>query len=98
MSNPILTVIKGLSIALISTFLILESWNLSTPTPLPDRLHLALLMGHFVLTVHSIEAIVASIYGRTQGKHPIRYALYSFFVGFPSLLELWQSPHQQPES
>ena len=96
MLNPALsTAIKSLSTGLITAILGLQLWTLWTQQQLPDRLHLVLNIGYGVLALHAIEGILAAFYARTRGKAPLSYGLYTFFVGFPSLLALWGEQPQQ---
>lgn len=94
MLNPTLsTAIKSLSTGLITAILALQLWTLWTQEQLSDRLHLVLTIGYGVLALHAIEGILAAFYAPSRAKQPLSYGLYTFFVGFPSLLELFYCSH-----
>ena len=88
MSEQILSVIKGLSTILIFAVLGLEFWNLWAKGQLPPGLHIILLVGHLVITIHVMEGIIAAFYAPSRGKPLFLSALYTFFVGFPGLFEV----------
>lgn len=98
--QPVSTVIKGLSIVLICGALGVELWNILGY--LPEGWQRVLRIVQFVLVAHGIEAIIAA--GGVQwsqanqralhSKQPLRYGLYTFFVGFPGLIEVFGPPEE----
>ncbi|MFB2836456.1 hypothetical protein [Floridanema evergladense] len=72
----------------------LELWNLEarlTTNQFKSSLMPILWLGHLVIAVHLIEAVVAAIYAPTKQHQPIRYGIYTFFVGTVGLWELFES-------
>ncbi|WP_110984603.1 hypothetical protein [Acaryochloris thomasi] len=96
MSSQSLTVIKGLSIMLISAALGITLWNLVAPAQLPSALHSTLRFAYGALVAHAIEGLVAAVYAPSRQEPPIRYGFYTFFTGFPSLVELF-SRQERPQ-
>ena len=95
MSSQTLTFIKGLSIVLISGVLGLELWNLWSQSPLPQSLQFFLKVGHVVIPIHALEGVIAALKAPNQGESAFRYSLYTFFVGFPGLWELFRPVESQ---
>ncbi|WP_353929672.1 hypothetical protein WJM97_15330 [Okeanomitos corallinicola TIOX110] len=88
------TIIKFIAIPLITGGIGLEIWNIQTLTnnsQLPSLLNPILILVHIALAAHFIEAIIAAIYAPKKNQHPIKYAIYTFFVGTVGLLELWEN-------
>ncbi|MBK1989109.1 hypothetical protein A0J48_016450 [Sphaerospermopsis aphanizomenoides BCCUSP55] len=91
------SIIKFISIPLITSAIGLEIWNIQTLTTnnqLPTILTPALILAHIALSAHFIEGIIASFYASAQNHNPIKYAIYTFFVGTVGLLELWENRQQ----
>ncbi len=85
-------IIKVISIALITSAIGLEVWDIQafiTNNHLPNILNPALLIGRFALSAHFIEGIIAVYYTSSKNQMPIRYGIYTFFVGTIGLLELF---------
>jgi hypothetical protein len=99
----VLTAIKILSMGLIVSILGLELWNLGipgvNPHPIPSLGSPLLTMGRVVVALHGIEGIIAAVWAGTRQKNPLTYGVYTFFVGFVGLVELWTGPktHGQPD-
>lgn len=79
---PILSsLIKVLSIVLITSAIGLELWHLqflvtqSQPPPVP---FLILGFAWFALIAHGIESLIAAVYARRQQRQPFSYAFYTF--------------------
>jgi len=87
-------IIKIISIPLITSAMGLELWNMQTSitnNQLPTILTPALIIAHFALSAHFIEAIIAAYYAPSRNQTSIKYAVYTFFVGTVGLLELWEN-------
>jgi hypothetical protein len=48
------------------------------------------VLGRLAIAAHGIEGAIAAWYAPSRGKSPLRYAIYTFFVGTLGLVELWQ--------
>jgi uncharacterized membrane protein len=87
-------IIKVVAVAVITIAIALEIWNiqaLTTNTQFPNNLNPVLIFAHIALSAHFLEAIIAAYYAPTKNHQPIKYGIYTFFVGTVSLLELWSS-------
>ncbi|BAZ31441.1 hypothetical protein NIES4074_39140 [Cylindrospermum sp. NIES-4074] len=87
-------VIKVISIGLIVSAIGLELWNIQaliTNSQLPNGLHLILIIAHIALSAHFVEAIIAAYYAPSKNQTPVKYGIYTFFVGTVGLLELWEN-------
>lgn len=85
--------IKVVSTVLIASAIGLELWNIQgtiTNSHLPSSLNPVFWIERFALTAHLIEAAIASYYAPTKNKMPIKYGIYTFFVGTVGLLELFE--------
>ncbi|MGF1603767.1 MAG: hypothetical protein ACFCU8_17430 [Thermosynechococcaceae cyanobacterium] len=95
-----LSLIKSISILLISTALGLELWNLwwthTTQSQFPEVLPTALSFDRILLTVHAIEGVIAAAYAPSKQKQPVFYGIYTFFTGMVGLVELFQ-PQEHPQ-
>ncbi|MBD2291942.1 hypothetical protein H6G06_00225 [Anabaena sphaerica FACHB-251] len=92
--QKLFTIIKFISIPLITSAIGLELWNIQTVTTnnqLPSILTPALILAHIALSAHFVEGIIAAYYAPSQNHNPIKYATYTFFVGTVGLLELWEN-------
>ncbi|MHC5722917.1 MAG: hypothetical protein ACYTXY_01950 [Nostoc sp.] len=91
-SRNIFTFVKVLSTILITSAIGLESWNIYaviTNSNLPSSLNQIFWIERFAMTSHLIESIIAAFYATSRKKMPIKYAIYTFFVGTIGLLELF---------
>nr|WP_042490756.1 hypothetical protein [Anabaena sp. PCC 7108] len=91
-------IIKIISIPLITSAMGLELWNIQTSITnhqLPSILTPALMIAHFALSAHFIEAIVAAYYAPNRNQTSIKYATYTFFVGTVGLLELFDNDEEK---
>ncbi len=89
--NPTRIVWRGIKI--FSTVLIaaaigrelLNGWAhiLNLPQPIA-------LLGRIALAAHGIEGAIAAVYAPSRGRSPLKYAIYTFFVGTLGLVELFQ--------
>lgn len=94
--TQLFTIIKFISIPLITSAIGLEIWNIQTSitnNQLPSILTPALILAPIVLSAHFVEGIIAAFYAPSQNHNPIKYATYTFFVGTVGLLELWENRH-----
>jgi Domain of unknown function (DUF4499) len=101
----LIQIIKIISTVVITSTIVLDGWfyfpklfqesgilflNTNISTFLGERfLHLLLWVGSFAITVHLIEAVIAAFYASSRNKNPIKYGIYTFFVGTVGLLELF---------
>ncbi|MGB3615967.1 MAG: hypothetical protein WBA10_19390 [Elainellaceae cyanobacterium] len=49
----------------------------------------------FVLICHGVEGAIAASFASSRHQSPIKYGVYTFFVGTVGLLELFKSPELQ---
>jgi RsiW-degrading membrane proteinase PrsW (M82 family) len=92
--QTLFTGIKFISIPLITAGMGLEIWNIETITTnnqLPNILNPVLILAHIALSAHFVEGIIAAFYAPSKNHNPIKYAIYTFFVGTVGLLELWEN-------
>ncbi|MBE9208868.1 hypothetical protein IQ244_20440 [Nostoc sp. LEGE 06077] len=85
--------VKVISVVLISSAISLELWNIYTPINKGQTLtglNIIMLLGRLALIAHFLEAIIASIYAHSKNRMPLRYGIYTFFVGTIALLELFR--------
>lgn len=69
----------------------LLGWNLSLHSQgksLPPNLTFLFWLAIIALFAHGIEGLIAATKARSQDKNPLRYGIYTFFVGFIGLQEL----------
>ena len=91
MKLQISNLIKPVSIIAITGALILEGANLYLQLQnksLPDSLNPVLWLATIALIVHSIQGAIAAFKAPSQGKNPLTYGIYTFFVGTIGLKEL----------
>ncbi len=84
--------IKVVSIIVVTSAIALELGNIYALLhnfQLPSSLNPIFWMGRFVITAHFIEAAIAVFYASAKNNIPIKYGIYTFFVGTVSLLELF---------
>lgn len=87
------TLIKLISIVLISSAIGLELWNayaLMNNSTIPTSLNLILLIAHLAISIHFFEGLIAAYKAPSKEKMPIKYGTYTFFVGTVGLLELFE--------
>lgn len=92
MKKNIVTSIKFISTILITCAIGLEIWNIYaiyTQVQIPNFLHPAFWIERVVVISHFIEAIIATYFAHSRNKTPIKYGIYTFFVGTVGLLELF---------
>lgn len=86
--------IKIVSTVLITGAIGLEAWNryaTLTNFAVPNQLYPVFWIGRFALAAHAIEGIIAILYAGSKEKMPIRYGIYTFFVGTVGLIELFET-------
>jgi hypothetical protein len=96
--TPLFTIIKIISIPLITSGIGLELWNiqtLTTKSQIPALLNPVLLLAHIALSAHFLESIIAAYYAPSKNKMPLQYAVYTFFVGTVGLLELFNNHEEK---
>ena len=55
---------------------------------LPSNLSPLFWLGSVALIAHAVEGLIAASQARSHDKNPLRYGIYTFFVGFVGLQEL----------
>jgi len=55
---------------------------------LPANLTPLFWLGSVALVAHAVEGFIAASKARSHDKNPLRYGVYTFFVGFVGLQEL----------
>ncbi len=86
------TLIKVISIILITSAIGLEIWNtyaLLTDTKIPSSLNPIFGIERLAIIIHLVEAVIAAYKAPSRNKTPIKYGTYTFFVGTVGLLELF---------
>lgn len=94
MKQPLLLLIKDLSILLMMGAIGLELWQILsvlTQSPQPTLPLAVFWVARFALVAHGIEAIVAAVYAARHQRSPWFHAIYTFFVGTVGLVELLTS-------
>lgn len=88
-------IIKITSVTLITTALGLEILNVYLRfhnQMLPEKLSPILWIGTLALIAHGIEGLIAAVNASSRNKNPLIYGVYTFFVGFVGLKELFDQP------
>ncbi|MTJ08343.1 hypothetical protein [Anabaena sp. UHCC 0204] len=96
--HKLFPIFKIISIALITSSIGLELWNIQTSitnSQLPNILTPALIIAHVALSAHFIEGIIAAYYAPSRNQTSIKYATYTFFVGIFGLLELFDNDEEK---
>ncbi|NEO68833.1 hypothetical protein [Moorena sp. SIO3H5] len=99
MKKQLFDLIKITSTILITCALGLEIWYTYlqlTHGSLPSNLYYALWLGSFILISHLIEGVIAGFKADSCDKNPITYGIYTFFVGFVGLWELFNPTSENP--
>jgi hypothetical protein len=94
MKSTLFTLVKSLSIVLITGAIALEVWHLQaivTHRQEPALPPVVFGVAGFALITHGIEAMIAAMYAARQRSSPVFYAVYTFFVGTVGLVELFTS-------
>lgn len=92
--------IKVISVVLISSAIGLELANiiaLLANAKLPSILEPIFWIGRFAMAIHLVEGAIAAFYAPSRKKMPIKYGIYTFFVGTVGLLELFENFHRLDE-
>ncbi len=92
MNPKISQLIKIASVSLITAALGLEIWNLYlhlNNEVLSEKLNPALWLATVALIGHGIEGLIAGFNASSRAKNPFTYGIYTFFVGFVGLQELF---------
>ncbi|NET83448.1 MAG: hypothetical protein F6J94_16450 [Moorea sp. SIO1F2] len=92
MNKQLFSLIKITSIILITCALGLEIWYIYlqlTDGSIPSNLYYALWLASIALISHFIEGLIAAFKADSCDKNPITYGIYTFFVGFVGLWELF---------
>ncbi|NEQ83311.1 MAG: hypothetical protein F6K26_24805 [Moorea sp. SIO2I5] len=92
MKKQLFYLIKITSTILITCALCLEIWYIYlelSDGSLPSKLYAALWLGSIAIISHLIEGVIAAFKADSCDKNPITYGIYTFFVGFVGLWELF---------
>jgi hypothetical protein len=92
--KKLVSLLKVISPVVMLGAIALELWHLEARLShgqFPSSLIPVLWFGHFAISVHLIEAVVAAIYAPNKKHQPIQYGIYTFFVGTVGLWELFES-------
>jgi hypothetical protein len=84
--------IKIISIVLITSAIGLEAWNaytLLTNSKIPNSLYPIFWLERLAIASHFVEGIIAAYKAPSRNKVPLKYGIYTFFVGTVGLLELF---------
>lgn len=93
LKRNLFSIIKFISVTLISGAIGLEIWNVSaliTNSKIPNSLNLIIWIAHFAISIHLLEGFIAAYKAPSIKKMPIKYGTYTFFVGTVGLLELFE--------
>ena len=85
-------IIKITSIVAITAALGLEVWNLYlhlNHQMLPKKLNPVFWLGTIALIAHGVEGLIAAFNAGDRNKNPFTYGIYTFFVGYIGLQELF---------
>jgi uncharacterized protein with PQ loop repeat len=91
--RKIYTLIKIISVILITSAIGLELWNayaLLTNTNIPSIIQPFFWIERFAIAIHLIEGVIAAYKAPSRNEMPIKYGTYTFFVGTVGLLELFE--------
>jgi hypothetical protein len=89
----IYTIIKIISVILITSAIGLELWNayaLLTNTNIPSIIQPFFLIERLAIAIHLVEGVIAAYKAPSRNEMPIKYGTYTFFVGTVGLLELFE--------
>ncbi|MCL1468510.1 hypothetical protein LAY41_29425 [Argonema galeatum A003/A1] len=93
--------IKVISVVLIASAIGLEIANiygLITNSGMPSFLNPVFWIERFAVVIHLVEAIIAASYAGAIKQMPIKYGIYTFFVGTVGLLELLENLQRLDET
>jgi RsiW-degrading membrane proteinase PrsW (M82 family) len=62
-------------------------YQLTVRQPL-DSLYPILAIARFAMACHLVEAVISTFYASKRHQMPIKYAIYTFFVGTVGLLKI----------
>ncbi|HEY9802639.1 MAG TPA: hypothetical protein V6D25_19910 [Leptolyngbyaceae cyanobacterium] len=94
----LVSIIKVVSTVIISSAIALESWNIyavNTGINIPSILIPIFWVERFIVTCHFLEGVIAAFYAPAKKKMPIKYGIYTFFVGTVGLLELFSKEFEE---
>ena len=84
--------IKTISIISITAALGLEIWNIYlhfNHEILPKKLNPIFWLGTVALIAHGVEGFIAAFNASSRDRNPFNYGIYTFFVGYIGLQELF---------
>ena len=94
MKPMLISLIKYLSIVLMTGAIGLELWRLESAFTQHQQPAVPLVifwMARLALIVHGLEGIIAAVYAMRQQKSPFSHAVYTFFVGTIGLVEMYNN-------
>lgn len=100
LKQKLIKTIKIISSILITGALGLDIWCLYSPLSdrtLPNILYPIIWIANIALVIHLIAGIIAAFKANTLQNNFFTYGIYTFFVGFVGLWELYQI-HPDPET
>ncbi|NEQ88539.1 MAG: hypothetical protein F6K26_54090 [Moorea sp. SIO2I5] len=92
MKKQLFYLIKITSTILITCALFLEIWDIYLELndgSIPSNLSSVLWLASIALISHLLEGVIAAFKANSCDKNPINYGIYTFFVGFVGLWELF---------
>ena len=96
--NPrISQLIKTISIILITAALGLEIWNIYLQLNnevLPNKLNPIFWLATVALIAHGVQGFIAAFNASSRDKNPFTCGIYTFFVGYVGLQELFARPSE----
>ncbi|MBW4623246.1 MAG: hypothetical protein KME17_28295 [Cyanosarcina radialis HA8281-LM2] len=63
-----------------------------------DSLYPILAIARFAMACHLVEAVISTFYASKRHQTPIKYAIYTFFVGTVGLLKISDRQPNLPEN
>lgn len=96
--QTLVSLIKVVSTVIISIAIALEAWNIyaiNAEINIPSILIPIFWVERFIVTCHFLEGVIAAFYAPTKKKIPIKYGIYTFFVGTVGLLELFSKESEE---
>lgn len=98
MKQRLVSIIKVISTVVISSAIALELWNIYAvinDINVPSILIPIFWVERFAVTCHFLEGVIAAFYADAKKKMPIKYGIYTFFVGTVGLLELFSKESEE---
>ena len=94
--KTVVTIIKVISTIFISAAIGWELCNIYIVTP--SSLNFIFWLERFAISAHLIEAVIGGFYAGKKQETPIKYGIYTFFVGTVALMELFAPEENSQQS